>query len=157
MAALTRSQASLTEPLLVIENLSISFFTRAGEIPAVMDFSATVEAGRALGLVGESGCGKSTVALAVMRDLGKTGRIVGGSIRFKGRELTTMPEAELLKEVTAHGFSVRNLTYRLAAEGTQFEYRMVLRSMNEESARALSDALRANRAVLEYRIAPTSD
>jgi peptide/nickel transport system ATP-binding protein len=85
----------MPEPLLVIENLSISFFTRAGEIPAVMDFSASVEAGQALGLVGESGCGKSTVALAVMRDLGKTGRIVGGSIRFKGRELTTMSEAEL--------------------------------------------------------------
>lgn len=68
-----------------------------------------------------------------------------------------MPEAELLKAVTAHGFSVRNLTYRLAAEGTQFEYRMVLRTMKEENARALSDALRANRAVLEYRIAPTSD
>src|SRR3990170_6617427 len=61
-----------------------------------------------------------------------------------------MPEAELLKAVAAHGFSVHNLTYRLAAEGTQFEYRMVLRSMGRESARALSDALRANRAVLEY-------
>ena len=68
-----------------------------------------------------------------------------------------MPEGELLKAVTAHGFSVYNLTYRLAAEGTQFEYRMVLRSMGRESARALSDALRTNRAVLEYRIAPTSD
>jgi putative Mg2+ transporter-C (MgtC) family protein len=68
-----------------------------------------------------------------------------------------MPEAELIKAVSSHGFSVRNLTYRLAAEGTQFEYRMVLRSMGDESARALSDALRANRAVLEYRIAPTSD
>ena len=76
-------------------------------------------------------------------------------VRFS-RE-ATMPEAELLKTVTAHGFSVRNLTYRLAAEGAQFEYRMVLRSMGDESARALSDALRANRAVLEYRIAPTSD
>jgi putative Mg2+ transporter-C (MgtC) family protein len=76
-------------------------------------------------------------------------------VRF-ARE-AVMPEADLLREVTAHGFSVRNLTYRLAAEGTQFEYRMVLRTMKEENARALSDALRANRAVLEYRIAPTSD
>ncbi|MFO1144447.1 MAG: ABC transporter ATP-binding protein [Amaricoccus sp.] len=85
------------EPILAIENLSISFFTRAAEIPAVMNFSATVEPGQALGLVGESGCGKSTVALAVMRDLGKTGRIVGGSIRFKGRDLVTLPDAELRK------------------------------------------------------------
>jgi putative Mg2+ transporter-C (MgtC) family protein len=76
-------------------------------------------------------------------------------VRFS-RE-AAMPEADLLKAVTGHGFSVHNLTYRLAAEGTQFEYRMVLRSMGRESARALSDALRMNRAVLEYRIAPTSD
>ncbi|THD84483.1 ABC transporter ATP-binding protein [Aliigemmobacter aestuarii] len=84
-----------SQPILEIENLSISFFTRLREIPAVMDFSCTVMAGEAMGLVGESGCGKSTVALAVMRDLGKNGRIVGGRIRFKGRDLTTMGEEEL--------------------------------------------------------------
>lgn len=84
-----------TQPILEIENLSISFFTRLGEIPAVMDFSCSVMAGESMGLVGESGCGKSTVALAVMRDLGKNGRIVGGSIKFKGRDLTHMSEQEL--------------------------------------------------------------
>jgi peptide/nickel transport system ATP-binding protein len=84
-----------SKPILEIENLSISFFTRLREIPAVMDFSCTVMAGEAMGLVGESGCGKSTVALAVMRDLGKNGRIVGGTIKFKGRDLTHMTEEEL--------------------------------------------------------------
>jgi peptide/nickel transport system ATP-binding protein len=83
------------EPILDIDDLSISFFTRLGEIPAVMNFSAQVMPGQALGLVGESGCGKSTVALAVMRDLGKNGRIVGGSMRFKGRDLVGMSDAEL--------------------------------------------------------------
>ncbi len=83
------------QPILEIENLSISFFTRLREIPAVMDFSCRVMAGEAMGLVGESGCGKSTVALAVMRDLGVNGRIVGGSIRFKGRDLTNMGQEEL--------------------------------------------------------------
>ncbi|MEM8871437.1 MAG: ABC transporter ATP-binding protein [Pseudomonadota bacterium] len=82
-------------PILEIENLSISFFTRAGEIPAVMDFSCTVQPGEAMGLVGESGCGKSTVALGVMQDLGKAGKIVGGSIKFKGRNLNDMSEDEL--------------------------------------------------------------
>ncbi len=84
-----------TQPILEIENLSISFFTRLREIPAVMDFSCTVMPGEAMGLVGESGCGKSTVALAVMRDLGKNGRIVGGTIRFKGRDLTKMDDEGL--------------------------------------------------------------
>ncbi len=82
-------------PILEIENLSISFFTRAGEIPAVMDFSCTVQPGEAMGLVGESGCGKSTVALGVMQDMGKNGRIVGGSIKFKGRDLCKMSQEEL--------------------------------------------------------------
>ena len=77
-------------PILEIDRLSISFFTRLREIPAVMDFSAKVMPGEALGLVGESGCGKSTVALGVMQDLGVNGRIVGGSIKFKGEEMNTM-------------------------------------------------------------------
>ena len=82
-------------PILEIENLSISFFTRLREIPAVMDFSCTVMPGEAMGLVGESGCGKSTVALGVMQDLGVNGRIVGGSIKFKGRDLNQMTMEEL--------------------------------------------------------------
>ncbi len=83
------------QPILEIDKLSISFFTRLREIPAVMDFSATVMPGEALGLVGESGCGKSTVALGVMQDLGVNGRIVGGSIKFKGRDLCEMTAEEL--------------------------------------------------------------
>jgi peptide/nickel transport system ATP-binding protein len=82
-------------PILEIENLSISFFTRLREIPAVMDFSCVVQPGEAMGLVGESGCGKSTVALGVMQDLGVNGRIVGGSIKFKGRNLNEMSPEEL--------------------------------------------------------------
>ncbi|MGR3572131.1 dipeptide ABC transporter ATP-binding protein [Brevirhabdus sp.] len=84
-----------TAPLLDIDKLSISFFTRRDEIPAVRDFSCTIRPGETLGLVGESGCGKSTVALGVMRDLGPNGRIVGGTIRFRGRDLVTMDQAGL--------------------------------------------------------------
>jgi len=82
-------------PILEIENLSISFFTRLREIPAVMDFSCVVQPGEAMGLVGESGCGKSTVALGVMQDLGVNGKIVGGTIKFKGRNLNDMSPEEL--------------------------------------------------------------
>ncbi len=83
------------EPILEIDNLNISFFVRAGEIPAVMDFSCKVMPGETMGLVGESGCGKSTVALGIMRDMGNRGKIVGGSIKFRGKDMGEMSEAEL--------------------------------------------------------------
>src|SRR5918994_2391862 len=57
------------QPIVEIENLSISFFTRRGEIPAVMDFSCTVMPGEAMGIVGESGCGKSTVSLGMLKSV----------------------------------------------------------------------------------------
>jgi len=85
-------------PLLEIENLCISYFTRAGEIPAVVDFSLTVEANQSVGLVGESGCGKSTVAMAIMQYLGRNGGIVGGRIKFKGRDLSRL-DAESLRQI----------------------------------------------------------
>ena len=91
----TASNWDPSQPILEISNLSISFFTRLREIPAVMDFSCAVMQGESMGLVGESGCGKSTVALAVMRDLGKNGKIVAGTIKFKGRDLTHMTDDEL--------------------------------------------------------------
>lgn len=82
-------------PILEIDQLSISFFTRLREIPAVMDFSVTVQPGEAVGLVGESGCGKSTVALGVMQDLGVNGRVVGGKIKFKGQDLSKVSPEKL--------------------------------------------------------------
>ncbi len=82
-------------PVLECKDLCISYFTRAGEIPAVVDFNLTVMPGEAVGIVGESGCGKSTVALAIMQYLGKSGRIMSGEIRFKGRDMNTMSEKEL--------------------------------------------------------------
>jgi peptide/nickel transport system ATP-binding protein len=68
MKDISKNQSKSSIPILEIENLSISFFTRLREIPAVMDFSCTMLPGQALGLVGESGCGKSTVALGIMQD-----------------------------------------------------------------------------------------
>ena len=83
------------DTLLEIEDLRLSYFTRAGEIPAVVDFSLTLKRGEAVGLVGESGCGKSTVALGIMNFLGNNGGITGGSIRFKGRDMATLSRDEL--------------------------------------------------------------
>ncbi|UTW09239.1 dipeptide ABC transporter ATP-binding protein [Pseudomonas benzenivorans] len=85
----------MTNPILEIENLSISYFSRAGEIPAVVDFNLTLNPGERIGLVGESGCGKSTVAMAIMQYLGGSAKIVGGSIRYKGQDLARLSAAEL--------------------------------------------------------------
>jgi len=83
------------ESLLDIHNLSVSFFTDKGEVPAVRDVSLSLAAGQTLALVGESGCGKSTVALAIMRLISPPGRIVHGQMQFKGRDLATLTEPEL--------------------------------------------------------------
>ncbi len=81
--------------LLEVEDLRTYFKTREGEVHAVDGVSFTVEEGSVLGIVGESGCGKSVTSLSIMGLVQSPGRIVSGSIRFEGRELTTMAEKEL--------------------------------------------------------------
>jgi len=83
------------QPVLQCEGLCISYFTRAGEIPAVLDFDLTVMQGQSVGLVGESGCGKSTVAMGIMRYMGRNGGIVGGRILYKGRDMASLSDEEL--------------------------------------------------------------
>ncbi|MCK4177340.1 ABC transporter ATP-binding protein [Aciditerrimonas ferrireducens] len=81
--------------VLEIEDLQVEFTMRSGRVRAVDGVSLKVRAGEALGLVGESGCGKTTTGLAVMQLLPVGGRIVGGSIRLQGRELVGLREQEL--------------------------------------------------------------
>ena len=78
--------------LLEVEDLRVEFRSRHGVVRAVDGVSFSVEAGEVLGIVGESGSGKSVTALALLRILPKAARITGGSIRFDGRELLTLPE-----------------------------------------------------------------
>ena len=80
------------ENLLVVKKLRTQFPTRAGIVRSVDDVSFSIGEGELLGLVGESGCGKSITALSVMRLISPPGQIVGGSIKFKGEELTTASE-----------------------------------------------------------------
>src|ERR1700693_4443927 len=87
--------AALDAPILECRNLSVSYAGRAGDVPAVIDFNLALRRGEAHGLVGESGCGKSTIALAIMQYLGKAGRVVGGRILFRGRDLLAMKGEEL--------------------------------------------------------------
>src|SRR3954451_2039356 len=86
----------MTEPLLDIRGLKTRFETEEGSVLAVDDVSFSIPPGGTLGVVGESGCGKSVTALSVMRLVpDPPGRVVAGEIRFKGRDLLTLPEPEM--------------------------------------------------------------
>ena len=75
-------------PLLQVKDLRTSFFTSDGEVRAVDGVTFDIEDGQTIGVVGESGCGKSVTALSIIQLLPKdTGRIVGGEILFRGRDL----------------------------------------------------------------------
>src|SRR5436309_3606901 len=82
-------------PLLEVRDLRTSFFLEGGEARAVDGVSFALDAGRVLGLVGESGCGKSVTALSLMRLVPPPGRIVGGEVRLDGRDLLGLPEREM--------------------------------------------------------------
>ena len=74
-------------PVLKLENLSIAYKVRGGEVEAVQDVSFEIQQGEAVGIVGESGCGKSTVAWSVVNFLGSNGYVKHGSIHFQGQDL----------------------------------------------------------------------
>ncbi|MBL8360516.1 MAG: ABC transporter ATP-binding protein [Rubrivivax sp.] len=80
-------------PLLAVADLRVTLATARGPADALRDVSFTLERGQTLGLIGESGCGKSITALALMGLL-PDGARVAGSMRFDGVELTTLPEAD---------------------------------------------------------------
>ena len=84
------------QPILEVDNLRTHFFTADGVVPAVDGVSYSVNPGETLGVVGESGCGKSVTALSILRLVADPpGRIVGGAIRFQGTNLLDLTEPEM--------------------------------------------------------------
>ena len=84
----------MPQTLLEVQDLRTVFATKDGNVKAVDGVSFHLDAGETLGIVGESGCGKSVTAMSIM-GLQRPGRIVGGKVLFKGRDLTKASEAEL--------------------------------------------------------------
>ena len=84
----------MTQPLLEVRDLHTVFSTKEGLVKAVDGVSFELNAGETLGIVGESGCGKSVTALSIMR-LQRPGRIVGGKVMFKGQDLTRVSDYEM--------------------------------------------------------------
>ncbi|MNB67744.1 Oligopeptide transport ATP-binding protein OppD [compost metagenome] len=88
----------MVQPILKIENLHTHFFTEKGEVPAVDGVDLYINPGEVLGVVGESGCGKSVTSLSVLKLVpNPPGRIVDGRILFKGRDIVPMKEREMRK------------------------------------------------------------
>ena len=93
----TVAGASGPAPILEIKNLSIAYPVAIGTVQAVEDVSITLYNGEILGLVGESGCGKSTMGLSILRLLRAPGRISGGQILYRDQDIVAMSQTELLK------------------------------------------------------------
>ena len=85
----------MSEHLLEIQDLRVSFFTPAGEVKAVNGVTYELDEGRVLGIVGESGSGKSVSVSALMQLLAYPGRVVGGGITFNGKDILAMTEKEM--------------------------------------------------------------
>ena len=150
MRTVDEPKGSMTAPLLRVEHLVTAFDTEAGRLRAVDDVSFSVERGRTLGIVGESGCGKSVTALSIMRLLPKpSGRIEGGRILLAGVDIAGMP-AEALPAIRGHRIAMifqepmtaLNPVHRI---GRQVEevYRLHFPDMDDRSVRrAALDALK---------------
>ncbi len=91
------SNQSSQKTLLEVKNLKTYFFTEDGVVKAVDGVDFHVNQGEVLGLVGESGCGKSVTSLSIMRLVGVPGKVVDGQIYFDGKELLSLPESEMVK------------------------------------------------------------
>jgi peptide/nickel transport system ATP-binding protein len=90
-----RAPGKMDQPIIKVDHLAIAYETRKGDVNAVRDVTFDIHRGETLGLVGESGCGKSTVAYGLVNYLGRNGKIVKGDIVFQGESLVERSPHEL--------------------------------------------------------------
>jgi peptide/nickel transport system ATP-binding protein/oligopeptide transport system ATP-binding protein len=98
-------QAGASGPLLEIRGLKTSFYLKRGTVPAVDEVNLTVGRGEILGLVGESGCGKTMTSLSILRLVAQPGRIEAGEVRLDGENLLAL-SAEKMRKVRGRDISM---------------------------------------------------
>ena len=92
---MTTSEGSARPPALLVEDLQVVYTVRDIDRAVLRGVSFEIAPGEAYGLVGESGCGKSTTAYAALRYLPRNGRIVGGHVHVDGKDITSMSDKAL--------------------------------------------------------------
>ena len=90
-----RPERSGATPVLEVDNLTMEYHTEGGSVSAVSNVSFTLEGGESLGLVGESGCGKTSVAMSLLRLQAENAKFLGGEIRLNGLNLLALSEDEM--------------------------------------------------------------
>ncbi|MEM4528666.1 MAG: ABC transporter ATP-binding protein [Desulfurococcaceae archaeon] len=96
----------MAETLLSVESVKTYFYTTRGIVKAVDDVSFSLNKGESLGIAGESGCGKSTLAYTLIRLVPPPGRIVGGRIIFRGRDILKLSDEDFRREIRWKGISM---------------------------------------------------
>ncbi|MFM9138830.1 MAG: ATP-binding cassette domain-containing protein, partial [Actinomycetota bacterium] len=94
-----------TQPTLELRDLRVAYRVRGIDREVLRGISLSIQPGEAYGLVGESGCGKSTAAFAAMRYLPRNGSITGGSIHFEGRDITSIGDDDI-RELRTNAISM---------------------------------------------------
>lgn len=130
----------MSEPLLAVEDLTIQYETRNGKLTAASNVSFDIEEGEYFGLAGESGCGKTTVAKAILGGLDENGEIASGTIRYKGEPIQDFSESEFSEKVRWTEISwipqgsMSSLNPLLRISEQAAEIAAVHTTMNEEAA-----------------------
>ena len=153
-AAFTKAAATsdngLPEPLLEVKDLEVTFQSTTGVVPAVRKANLTLYRGQTVAIVGESGSGKSTLAMSIIGLLPGTGKVAGGSIKFAGRELTTLSEKEMqqvrgaqIGMVPQDPMSNLNPVWKIGsqvAEALKYNEATKGGNIHDQAMKALSDA-----------------
>ena len=127
-------------PVLEVADLTMHYMTRAGAVAAVDGVSFSVERGQAFGLVGESGCGKSSIAISLLKLLPDNARILGGEIRLGGTDIVPLPEDEM----RAYRWDRISMVFQAAMNALDPVYRVgdqIIEALEAHARSAASESL----------------